>query len=186
MDDALRSFDGVLAEKPTNVVALLAKVNFVQPQSLMANMSKARILYTRRNFKESLRLFQDVLRYNPNCLPDPRIGIGLCLWAMDQKAKAKAAWQRSLEVVGCIYMDYSEILNFVFRIHLNGRLNCFWVSSQSMQVKLITSPKRKRRSCFWLGRRWLNAPSTLTIGVLLQQMPSVNCFCEKAVTLGFV
>jgi len=26
MDDALRSFDGVLAEKPTNVVALLGKV----------------------------------------------------------------------------------------------------------------------------------------------------------------
>lgn len=26
MDDALRSFDGVLAEKPTNVIALLGKV----------------------------------------------------------------------------------------------------------------------------------------------------------------
>jgi len=26
MDDALRSFEGVLAEKPTNVVALLGKV----------------------------------------------------------------------------------------------------------------------------------------------------------------
>jgi len=28
IDDAMRSFDGVLAEKPTNVVALLGKVNF--------------------------------------------------------------------------------------------------------------------------------------------------------------
>ncbi|KDR75052.1 hypothetical protein GALMADRAFT_248915 [Galerina marginata CBS 339.88] len=83
MDDAMRSFDGVLAEKPTNLVALLGK---------------ARILYARRNYKDALRLFQDVLRYNPNCVPDPRIGIGLCLWAMDHKAKAKAAWQRSLEV----------------------------------------------------------------------------------------
>ncbi|KAF4620607.1 hypothetical protein D9613_000259 [Agrocybe pediades] len=83
MDDAMRSFEGVLAEKPTNLVALLGK---------------ARILYARRNYKEALRIFQDVLRYNPNCSPDPRIGIGLCLWAMDYKAKAKAAWQRSLEV----------------------------------------------------------------------------------------
>ncbi|KAF9449178.1 RNA polymerase II-associated protein [Macrolepiota fuliginosa MF-IS2] len=83
MDDALRSFDGVLAVKPTNLVALLGK---------------ARILYARRNFKEALRLFQDVLRYNPNCQPDPRIGIGLCFWAIDNKAKARAAWQRSLEV----------------------------------------------------------------------------------------
>ncbi|KAF8971112.1 RNA polymerase II-associated protein [Flammula alnicola] len=83
MDDAMRSFEGVLAVKPTNLVALLGK---------------ARILYARRNYREALRLFQDVLRYNPNCIPDPRIGIGLCLWAMDHKAKAKAAWQRSLEV----------------------------------------------------------------------------------------
>ncbi|KAF8629881.1 hypothetical protein AX15_003240 [Amanita polypyramis BW_CC] len=83
MDDALRSFDAVLAEKPTNVVALLGK---------------ARIVYAQRNYKEALRLFQDVLRYNPSCIPDPRVGIGLCFWAMDQKAKAKAAWQRSLEV----------------------------------------------------------------------------------------
>jgi RNA polymerase-associated protein CTR9 len=29
MDDAMRSFDGVLAEKPTNVVALLGKVCLV-------------------------------------------------------------------------------------------------------------------------------------------------------------
>ncbi|KAF8198079.1 RNA polymerase II-associated protein [Pholiota molesta] len=83
MDDAMRSFEGVLAVKPTNLVALLGK---------------ARILYARRNYREALRVFQDVLRYNPNCTPDPRIGIGLCLWALDHKAKAKEAWQRSLEV----------------------------------------------------------------------------------------
>ncbi|KAI0786580.1 RNA polymerase II-associated protein [Abortiporus biennis] len=83
MDDALRSFDGVLAQKPTNVVALLGK---------------ARILYTRRQYSQALKLFQEVLRLNPRCQPDPRIGIGLCLWAMDHKAKAKAAWQRSFQV----------------------------------------------------------------------------------------
>ncbi|KAJ2930254.1 hypothetical protein H1R20_g6829, partial [Candolleomyces eurysporus] len=83
LDDALRAFEGVLAEKPTNLVALLGK---------------GRVLYTKRQYKEALRVFQDVLRYSPDCKPDPRIGIGLCLWAMDHKAKAKAAWQRSLEV----------------------------------------------------------------------------------------
>ncbi|KAI6131542.1 hypothetical protein EDD16DRAFT_1852708 [Pisolithus croceorrhizus] len=83
MDDALRSFEGVLAEKPTNIVALLGK---------------ARIMYARRNYPQALKLLQQVLQLNPSCIPDPRIGIGLCLWAMDHKAKAKAAWQRSLEV----------------------------------------------------------------------------------------
>ncbi|EIN11558.1 TPR-like protein [Punctularia strigosozonata HHB-11173 SS5] len=83
MDDALRSFESVLAAQPTNVVALLGK---------------ARIYYVRRQFKESLRLFQRVLELNPSCRPDPRVGIGMCLWQLDHKAKAKAAWQRSLEV----------------------------------------------------------------------------------------
>ncbi|KDQ55690.1 hypothetical protein JAAARDRAFT_37100 [Jaapia argillacea MUCL 33604] len=83
LEDALRSFEGVLAQKPTNIVAL---------------MGKARILLTRRQFPQALKIFQQVLQYNPQCLPDPRIGIGLCLWSMDHKAKAKAAWHRSIEV----------------------------------------------------------------------------------------
>jgi RNA polymerase-associated protein CTR9 len=62
-------------------------------------LQQARILYARRQHAQALKLFQDVLRYNPECKPDPRIGIGLCFWALDQKARAKAAWQRSLEVV---------------------------------------------------------------------------------------
>ncbi|KIK69347.1 hypothetical protein GYMLUDRAFT_214453 [Collybiopsis luxurians FD-317 M1] len=83
MDEAMRSFDGVLAAKPTNLIALLGK---------------GRILYLRRNYPQALQTFQQVLRYNPHCNPDPRIGIGLCFWAMNNKAKAKAAWERSLEV----------------------------------------------------------------------------------------
>ena len=102
MDDALRSFDGVLAEKPTNIVALLGKVCNIPLQSsfyAILTAFQARILYARRQFAQALKLFQQVLQYSPRCIPDPRIGIGLCLWAMDHKTKAKAAWQRSLEVV---------------------------------------------------------------------------------------
>lgn len=100
MDDALRSFEGVLAEKPTNVIALLGKVR-KQTFTLISisNLFQARILYARRQYLPALKLFQLVLSYNPRCLPDPRIGIGLCFWAMDHKMQAKAAWERSLEVV---------------------------------------------------------------------------------------
>ncbi|KAF8910392.1 hypothetical protein CPB85DRAFT_1305700 [Mucidula mucida] len=83
MDDAMRSFDNVLNDKPTNLVALLGK---------------GRILYARRNYSQALQTFQLVLRMNPMCQPDPRIGIGLCYWAMGNKSKAKAAWERSMEV----------------------------------------------------------------------------------------
>ncbi|EMD33781.1 hypothetical protein CERSUDRAFT_117863 [Gelatoporia subvermispora B] len=83
MSEAQRSFESVLAQKPTNIVALLGK---------------AKILYATRQYPQALKLFQRVLQLSPQCLPDPRIGIGLCLWAMGQKEKAKAAWQRSVEV----------------------------------------------------------------------------------------
>ncbi|KAI0032889.1 hypothetical protein K488DRAFT_70271 [Vararia minispora EC-137] len=82
-DDAMRSFDAVLGEKPTNLVAL---------------MGKARILYAKRQHAAALKVFQHVLALNPHCKPDPRIGIGLCLWALGHKDRAKAAWQRSLEI----------------------------------------------------------------------------------------
>ncbi|THH14902.1 hypothetical protein EW146_g5490 [Bondarzewia mesenterica] len=83
MDESLRTFEAVLLEYPTNLVAL---------------MGKARILYARRQFASALKIFQQILQLNPYCLPDPRIGIGLCLWAMNHKERAKAAWQRSVEV----------------------------------------------------------------------------------------
>lgn len=37
MDDAMRSFDGVLIEKPTNVVALLGKVILIPIIALFSN-----------------------------------------------------------------------------------------------------------------------------------------------------
>lgn len=113
MDEAMRSFDGVLAAKPTNVVALLGKVPFeVFTTNFPANSTQGRILYLRRNYPQALQIFIQVLRYNPQCNPDPRIGIGLCLWAMNNKAKAKAAWERSLELVRlfvpCAFSPLSE------------------------------------------------------------------------------
>lgn len=83
MEESLRTFEGILEAYPTNLIAL---------------MGKARILYARRQFSQALKLFQQVLALNPHCLPDPRIGIGLCFWAMNHKEMAKAAWQRSVEV----------------------------------------------------------------------------------------
>ncbi|RPD78632.1 RNA polymerase II-associated protein [Lentinus tigrinus ALCF2SS1-7] len=82
-EDAGRAFETILLEKPTNIPALLGK---------------AKLAYARRQYPQALKLFQRVLQLNPNTLPDPRIGIGLCFWSMDHKAKAKAAWERSVEV----------------------------------------------------------------------------------------
>jgi len=60
---------------------------------------QGRILYTQRDPLNALRLFQRILQLNPQSLPDPRIGIGLCFWVLNSKEKAKAAWKRSLSLV---------------------------------------------------------------------------------------
>ncbi|KAF8334987.1 uncharacterized protein EI90DRAFT_3144919 [Cantharellus anzutake] len=83
LDDALNAFEQVLALRPSNIPSLLGK---------------ARIFYTRRQHREALKIFQRVLALNPMVAPDPRIGIGLCLWALNNHDKARAAWQRSLEL----------------------------------------------------------------------------------------
>jgi RNA polymerase-associated protein CTR9 len=105
MEDALRCFDAVMSTHPTNVIALLGKVCYTRDSNVVKKtrssrlLGQGRVLYARRQYAQALKLFQDALRYNPECKPDPRIGIGLCFWALDQKPRAKAAWERSLEVV---------------------------------------------------------------------------------------
>lgn len=83
LDDAQKSFDAVLSEKPHNIIATLGK---------------ARISYARKRYTEALKHFQVVLTLAPTTQPDPRIGIGLCFWALDLRDKARMAWERSLEV----------------------------------------------------------------------------------------
>ncbi|KAG8810480.1 hypothetical protein FRC17_002919 [Serendipita sp. 399] len=83
INEALSTFQDILQAKPTNVVAL---------------HGKARILYMQRKYREALQIYQRILRLSPNARPDPRIGIGLCLWQLGEKQKAKRAWERCLEL----------------------------------------------------------------------------------------
>ncbi|KIO17833.1 hypothetical protein M407DRAFT_84591 [Tulasnella calospora MUT 4182] len=102
-NETLQAFDGVLSKSPHNIVALLGK---------------ARFMYTQRQYREALRLFQTVLQLRPDCKPDPRVGIGLCFWALDDKERARMAWERSVEVdpgntaanllLGLYHMNFSK------------------------------------------------------------------------------
>ncbi|EJU02087.1 hypothetical protein DACRYDRAFT_99861 [Dacryopinax primogenitus] len=71
IDAAGRTFDEILQQQQNNPVAL---------------MGKGRIY------------FQEALKYAPDLLPDPRVGIGLCAWSLGDQDRARRAWQRSLEV----------------------------------------------------------------------------------------
>lgn len=93
-DAAQKNFDVVLGRQPRNVLALLGK---------------ACILLRKRSYLAALKLYQDVLRLSLTANeieadlgrwkgPDPRVGIGLCLWGLGRQEDARRAWKRAAEV----------------------------------------------------------------------------------------
>ena len=68
--------------------------------NLMAILGRARTQYLLGRIQDALTSYQEVLSRMPSLTdPDPRIGIGCCLWRLGFKERAKAAWERSLELV---------------------------------------------------------------------------------------
>lgn len=88
-------------------------------RNLLAMIGKARAHFSLGRFAEALAVYQQVLEKAPDMLdPDPRIGIGCCLWQLGHKEPARAAWQRSLDLndgsniahalLGLYYLDESS------------------------------------------------------------------------------
>ncbi|KAI7285242.1 TPR-like protein [Hortaea werneckii] len=88
-------------------------------KNLMAMFGKAKAQFSLGRFPEALQLYQQLLERAPDMVdPDPRIGIGCCLWQLGYKDQAKNAWQRSLELnadskianvlLGLYYLDESS------------------------------------------------------------------------------
>ncbi|KIW27408.1 uncharacterized protein PV07_07146 [Cladophialophora immunda] len=66
-------------------------------RNMMAAIGRARTLYLQKQYGPALQVYQDVLAKMPGLTdPDPRIGIGCCLWQLGYQDRAKMAWERSL------------------------------------------------------------------------------------------
>ncbi|GAD97942.1 RNA polymerase II transcription elongation factor (Ctr9), putative [Paecilomyces variotii No. 5] len=66
-------------------------------RNVMALLGRARVLYLLGRYSEALEGYQRVLMKMPSLTdPDPRIGIGSCLWQLGFKDQAKVAWERAL------------------------------------------------------------------------------------------
>ena len=69
-------------------------------RNLMAGLGRARALYLLGRYAEAMDGYQKVLMRAPRLTdPDPRIGIGCCLWQLGFKDQAKSAWERALSMV---------------------------------------------------------------------------------------
>jgi RNA polymerase-associated protein CTR9 len=88
-------------------------------RNIMALLGKARTTYTMGRYADALQMYQHALERAPDMLdPDPRIGLGCCLWALGHKDTAHTAWERSLELnpnssiahtlLGLYYLDQSS------------------------------------------------------------------------------
>ncbi|PTU17737.1 hypothetical protein P175DRAFT_0526278 [Aspergillus ochraceoroseus IBT 24754] len=66
-------------------------------RNVMAILGRARAQYLLGSYAEALEGYQKALVKMPGLTdPDPRIGIGCCLWQLGFKDQAKVAWERSL------------------------------------------------------------------------------------------
>ncbi|KAE9983919.1 hypothetical protein EG328_009368 [Venturia inaequalis] len=85
LTEALKAFDNTLrASNGKNIFALIGR---------------ARVLYSMSKWADAHQCFQEVLRRAPEMIdPDPRIGMGCCLWQLGHHEDAKNAWERALEL----------------------------------------------------------------------------------------
>lgn len=61
-------------------------------------LTRAKLLYQKKNYVASLHSFQELLVSNPMFKPDPRIGIGLCFWKLKDFKMAIQSWQRAYDL----------------------------------------------------------------------------------------
>lgn len=68
-------------------------------RNILATMGKARALYLQRKYQPALQAYQQVLARQPRFQdPDPRVGIGACMWQLGFHDNAKVAWERALSL----------------------------------------------------------------------------------------
>ncbi|EOD47725.1 Tetratricopeptide TPR-1 [Neofusicoccum parvum] len=89
-------------------------------KNLMATLGKARVQYSLGKYADALQCYQQVLERAPDMVdPDPRIGIGCCLWQLGHKDDAKNAWQRALEL--CPDSKTANILLGLYHLNVSSQ-----------------------------------------------------------------
>ncbi|KAL9098170.1 MAG: hypothetical protein Q9163_006120, partial [Psora crenata] len=68
-------------------------------RNMMTVMGIARAQFSMGRYADALEGYQEVLLKLPQLQdPDPRIGLGCCLWQLGYKEEARESWERALEV----------------------------------------------------------------------------------------
>jgi len=69
-------------------------------RNMMAVMGSARAHFSMGKYAEALKEYQEILSKMPHLQdPDPRIGVGCCLWQLGYRDEARESWERALDLV---------------------------------------------------------------------------------------
>jgi RNA polymerase-associated protein CTR9 len=91
-------------------------------RNIMAALGIARVLFSMGRYPDALKRYQMVLERAPYMNdPDPRIGIGCCLWQLGHREDARVAWERALEVNP--NSKYANILMAIYLLQYSSQFS---------------------------------------------------------------
>ncbi|KAF2404166.1 TPR-like protein [Trichodelitschia bisporula] len=90
--------------------------------NIMALLGKARVYFALGRYQESLQVYQLAIQRAPRMTePDPRIGLGCCLWQLGHIEEAKLAWERALELNP--ESKFANILMGLYYLHSSAQFS---------------------------------------------------------------
>ncbi|KAJ5584056.1 uncharacterized protein N7459_003856 [Penicillium hispanicum] len=147
-------------------------------RNIMAILGRARAHYMLGRYAEALEGYQKVLMKVPNLTdPDPRVGLGCCLWQLGFKDQAKAAWTRSLALNP--ESKIANILLAVYYLYDSSRRattdpmfgSLYKVAMTQYTQKAFKLDKEYPMTCALFGSYFL----------LRKQYPTVETLARKAI-----
>ncbi|KAJ5792147.1 Tetratricopeptide TPR2 [Penicillium pulvis] len=147
-------------------------------RNIMAILGRARAHYMLGRYAEALDGYQKVLMKVPNLTdPDPRIGLGCCLWQLGFKDQAKVAWERSLALNP--ESKVANILLAVYHLYDSSRRSTtdpmfgslYKIAMTQYTQKAFKLDKEYPMTCALFGSYFL----------LRKQYPTVETLARKAI-----
>ena len=144
-------------------------------RNMMAVMGIARALFSLGRYEQALGKYQEVLLKVPHFSdPDPRIGIGCCLWQLGFKEEAKEAWERSIEVNP--KSKTSLILTAIYHFNQSSRFNHkdpefapLWAKTMQYTQNAFKLDKDDPLTCAIFGQYFLLKKSWTQLEILARK-----------------
>ena len=144
-------------------------------RNMMAVMGMARALFSMGRYAEALGKYQEVLLKMPHFSdPDPRIGIGCCLWQLGYKDEAKEAWERAIEINP--KSKTAIILSGLYHFHQSSQHNhkdpefaSLWAKTMQYTQNAYKLDKDNPLTCATFGQYFLLKKSWSQVEVLARK-----------------